>query len=37
MAFGLEAAGIWALSAFGQNPVMFVILSGSVFFAWGEI
>ena len=37
MAFGLEAAGIWALSAFGRDPVLFVILSGVVFFAWGEI
>jgi MFS transporter, OFA family, oxalate/formate antiporter len=37
IAFGLEAIGIWALSAFGQSPVMFVILSGLVFFAWGEI
>jgi len=37
IAFGLEAVGIWALSAFGQDPVMFVILSGVVFFAWGEI
>ena len=37
IAFGLEAAGIWALSAFGRDPVMFVILSGVVFFAWGEI
>src|ERR1700726_4819595 len=37
IAFGLEAVGIWALSVFGQDPVMFVILSGLVFFAWGEI
>ena len=37
IAFGLEAVGIWALSAFGQDPVSFVILSGVVFFAWGEI
>jgi OFA family oxalate/formate antiporter-like MFS transporter len=37
IAFGLEAIGIWALSAFGHDPVMFVILSGVVFFAWGEI
>jgi MFS transporter, OFA family, oxalate/formate antiporter len=37
IAFGLEAVGIWALSAFGHDPVMFVILSGMVFFAWGEI
>ena len=37
IAFGLEAVGIWALSAFGHDPVSFVILSGVVFFAWGEI
>src|SRR5438270_857002 len=37
IAFGAEAVGIWALSAFGHDPVMFVILSGLVFFAWGEI
>jgi MFS transporter, OFA family, oxalate/formate antiporter len=36
-AFALEAVGIWALSAFGHDPVAFVILSGLVFFAWGEI
>ena len=37
IAFGLEAVGIWALSAFGHDPVMFVLLSGLVFLAWGEI
>jgi MFS transporter, OFA family, oxalate/formate antiporter len=37
IAFGLEAVGIWALSAFGHDPVSFVLLSGLVFFAWGEI
>jgi OFA family oxalate/formate antiporter-like MFS transporter len=37
IAFALEAVGIWALSTFGHDPVMFVILSGVVFFAWGEI
>jgi OFA family oxalate/formate antiporter-like MFS transporter len=37
IAFGFEAVGIWALSAFGHDPVLFVILSGLVFFAWGEI
>src|SRR6266581_2039194 len=37
IAFGLEAIGIWALSVFGHDPVLFVILSGVVFFAWGEI
>jgi OFA family oxalate/formate antiporter-like MFS transporter len=37
IAFALEAVGIWALSVYGHNPVLFVILSGVVFFAWGEI
>src|ERR1700722_16105489 len=37
IAFALEAVGIWSLSTFGHDPVMFVILSGVVFFAWGEI
>jgi OFA family oxalate/formate antiporter-like MFS transporter len=37
IAFGLEALGILALYQFGQNPIAFVILTGVVFFAWGEI
>jgi OFA family oxalate/formate antiporter-like MFS transporter len=37
IAFGLEAIGILALYNFGQNPVAFVLLTGLVFFAWGEI
>jgi MFS transporter, OFA family, oxalate/formate antiporter len=37
IAFGLEGLGIWALYMFGHDPVWFVILSGVVFFAWGEI
>ena len=37
IAFAFEAAGIWALSQFGRDPVLFVILGGVVFFAWGEI
>jgi OFA family oxalate/formate antiporter-like MFS transporter len=37
IAFGLEGLGIFALYEFGTNPVLFVILSGLVFFAWGEI
>src|SRR5690348_1585826 len=37
IAFGLEAIGIWALSIFGTHPLSFVILTGLVFFAWGEI
>jgi MFS transporter, OFA family, oxalate/formate antiporter len=36
-AFALESIGILALYTFGQNPVAFVILTGMVFFAWGEI
>jgi MFS transporter, OFA family, oxalate/formate antiporter len=37
IAFGLEAIGIWALYMLGHDPVWFVLLSGVVFFAWGEI
>ena len=37
MAFFIEGVGIIALSRFGQSPVAFVILTGMVFFAWGEI
>jgi MFS transporter, OFA family, oxalate/formate antiporter len=37
IAFSLEAIGIMALYTFGQSPVAFVILTGVVFFAWGEI
>jgi len=37
IAFFLEGIGIFALLYFGTNPVLFVILSGLVFFAWGEI
>ncbi len=37
IAFGLEAIGIWALGTWGRDPVMFVLLGGIVFFAWGEI
>lgn len=37
IAFAIEAVGILALYKFGQEPVAFVILTGIVFFAWGEI
>ncbi len=37
IAFGMEGIGIYLLYLWGQNPVWFVILSGFVFFAWGEI
>ncbi|GAC1407487.1 MAG: oxalate/formate MFS antiporter [Candidatus Velthaea sp.] len=36
-AFLLEGIGIFALMRFGTTPVSFVLLSGVVFFAWGEI
>jgi len=36
-AFLVEGIGIFALMKFGTTPVLFVILSGLVFFAWGEI
>jgi OFA family oxalate/formate antiporter-like MFS transporter len=37
IAFFVEGLGIYALLYFADNPVLFVILSGMVFFAWGEI
>src|SRR6476660_6639623 len=37
IAFFLEGVGIYALLYVADNPVLFVILSGVVFFAWGEI
>jgi OFA family oxalate/formate antiporter-like MFS transporter len=37
IAFATEGVGILLLSKFGQDPVLFVILTGLVFFAWGEI
>jgi len=37
IAFLLEGAGIYALLLFAGNPIWFVVLSGVVFFAWGEI
>ncbi len=37
VAFALEALGIFALLSFIGHPLLFVILSGLVFFAWGEI
>jgi OFA family oxalate/formate antiporter-like MFS transporter len=37
VAFAFEAAGIYLLSRYGHSPVAFVLLTGMVFFAWGEI
>jgi OFA family oxalate/formate antiporter-like MFS transporter len=36
-AFLVEGIGIFALIKFGHSPLSFVLLSGLVFFAWGEI
>jgi OFA family oxalate/formate antiporter-like MFS transporter len=37
IAFLLEGIGIYALLMLAGNPIWFVVLSGLVFFAWGEI
>jgi oxalate/formate antiporter len=37
VAFGMEACAIALLVVFRQNPALFVLLSGVVFFGWGEI
>ncbi len=37
IAFLIEGIGIYALLLLAGNPVWFVVLSGLVFFAWGEI
>ncbi|HZS85621.1 MAG TPA: oxalate/formate MFS antiporter [Stellaceae bacterium] len=37
LAFALEAAAILVLFAVRSNPALFVVLTGLVFFGWGEI
>lgn len=37
IAFAIEAVGILMLYKYGHNPLLFVVLTGMVFFAWGEI
>jgi OFA family oxalate/formate antiporter-like MFS transporter len=37
LAFAMEGIGIYLLYLYGHDPVWFVLLSGFVFFAWGEI
>src|SRR5882724_8084407 len=37
IAFSIEGLGIYALLLSANNPVLFVILSGLVFSAWGEL
>ena len=36
IAFLLEGAGIWALWVYGSDPLLFVVIGGIAFFAWGE-
>jgi MFS transporter, OFA family, oxalate/formate antiporter len=37
IAFLMEGIGIFALLWFARDPTMFVVLSGLVYFAWGQI
>jgi OFA family oxalate/formate antiporter-like MFS transporter len=37
IAFTLAAVAIWSLSAYGHDPLMFVITSGFIYLTWGEI
>jgi len=37
IAFAMEGIGIFLLYLWGKDPTWFVLLSGFVFFAWGEI
>ncbi|HML28055.1 MAG TPA: oxalate/formate MFS antiporter [Hyphomicrobium sp.] len=37
IAFGIEGLGLLTLVHLGHDPILFVLLTGLVFFAWGEI
>src|SRR6202142_978460 len=37
IAFALEAVAVFGLLQFIRRPVLFILLSGLCFFAWGEI
>ncbi len=37
LAFGIEAAAIVALALYGRDPLVFVLLTGVIFFGWGAI
>ncbi len=37
MAFGMEAAAVWLMLISRGNPALFAVMSGIVFFGWGEI
>ena len=35
--FSFGALAYWGLSEFGHAPYMFIIMTGFIFFTWGEI
>jgi OFA family oxalate/formate antiporter-like MFS transporter len=37
LVFALGALSIWGLGTVGGRPVLFVVMSGAVYFTWGEI
>ena len=37
IAFGMEALAVWAMLESRDNPALFAMMSGVVFFGWGEI
>ncbi|MSP93801.1 MAG: oxalate/formate MFS antiporter [Alphaproteobacteria bacterium] len=37
IAFGLEAIAVWAMLGAREDPALFALMSGIVFFGWGEI
>ncbi|HEX3484735.1 MAG TPA: oxalate/formate MFS antiporter [Micropepsaceae bacterium] len=37
IAFGMEALAVWLMLSARGNPALFALLSGVVFFGWGEI
>jgi oxalate/formate antiporter len=37
IAFGMEALAVWVMLATRDSPAVFAIMSGIVFFGWGEI
>jgi len=37
IAFGMEAVAVWVMLATRNNPALFAVMSGIVFFGWGEI
>jgi OFA family oxalate/formate antiporter-like MFS transporter len=37
IAFSGGALSMWGLTAFGHEPILFVLLFGAIYFTWGEI